>query len=90
MEEKKKVVYVPKSTAKERTFKGADGELVSVIGISFKSEDFYDFIAENTNEKGYINLDISKRKEVGTYGDTHSITLNNFVKKEAVADGLPF
>jgi len=89
MEEKKKVIYVPKSTAKERTFKGTDGELVSVIAISFKAEDFYDFIAENTNEKGYINFDITKRKEVGTYGDTHSIVLNTYVKKEAV-DGLPF
>jgi len=31
------------------------------------------------NEKnGYINLEINERKEVGKYGETHSVTINDF------------
>ena len=91
MEENKKL-YVPKSTAKERTFKGKNDEVVTVLALSFKAEELYDFVASHTNEKGYINFDIVRRKEVGQYGDTHSIVLNDYVKKEVAveSDGLPF
>lgn len=81
MEEKKKI-YVPKSSARERTFKGKDGELVTILALSFKAEELYDFVTQNTNEKGYINFDVVRRKEPGQYGDTHSLILNDYKKEE--------
>jgi hypothetical protein len=30
------------------------------------------------NEKGYVNMTMSKRKEPGQYGDTHYFTLNEW------------
>lgn len=85
MAEEKKVLFVPKSSVKERTFKSGE-ELVTVLALSFKAEELYDFVSEHANAKGYINFDIKKRKEVGPYGDTHSVTLNDYVKK----DDAPF
>ena len=38
------------------------------------------FIQAHTNERGYLNLNISKRNEVGQYGDTHSISLDTWKK----------
>jgi len=36
-------------------------------------------IQQYANEKGYINMTMSKRKEVGQYWDTHYFTLNEWV-----------
>ena len=37
-----------------------------VCSLSIKAEEFNQFIEENVNEKGYVNLQILKRKEKGT------------------------
>ena len=92
--EEKKNVYVPKTTARERTFKGKNDEQVTIIALSFRADDLFDFVSQHTNAKGYVNFDIVRRKEVGQFGDTHSVVLNDYVKKEVVEvvedDGLPF
>jgi hypothetical protein len=67
-------VYVPKSSAKEVTFR--DGG--SMLKLSFKVDEFIAFLQQNKNEKGYINLVCSKRREVGQYGDTHSLVLDTW------------
>jgi len=67
------------------SFKEIDGKYGSFFNMSFKLED----LQELANDKGYINLTISKRKEVGQYGDTHSIVLNEYKPKskdEGVSD----
>ncbi len=69
--------YVPGSSAKSR-----DTQFGEVIKLSFKAKEFADFVKANANEKGYINLEVSPRKEVGQYGDTHSVKLDNWVPKE--------
>lgn len=35
-------------------------------------------LQQYTNEKGYVNMTMSKRKEVGQYGETHYFTLNEW------------
>jgi hypothetical protein len=69
--------YVPRSGAKEISKNGW-----SMLKLSFKSADFVKFIHENTNEKGYINLCVTKRREVGQYGDTHCVWLDTWRPSE--------
>ena len=37
-----------------------------ICNISIKADDFAEFIKENTNEKGYVNLQVLKSKDKGT------------------------
>ena len=41
-----------------------------------------DKIKEHANEKGYVNMTISKRKEVWNYWETHTAVLNEYKPKE--------
>jgi len=50
-----------------------------ILKISFKADDIIAFAKQHANARGYLNLDIVERKEVGQYGDTHSIVLDDFV-----------
>jgi hypothetical protein len=71
-------VYL-KCSAKERKF-GV------VIGV--KAEDLIAFAQQHKNERGYVNLLVSKRKAEGQYGDTHSVSLDTYDPKKT-AD-VPF
>ena len=76
----------------------------SNYGLKFsgKAEDVINQIKENTNEKGYFNWNISERKEVGKYGETHYVTVDtwkpntdkegsaNNAQSTVVEDDLPF
>ena len=44
------------------------------LKVQFKDAD-YEMMRRFANEKGYTTLFVSKRREVGKYGDTHSITI---------------
>lgn len=48
-------------------------------------------INKNTNEKGWINLIVKKRKEVGKYGETHSISVDTWKpeKQDQVTEQIP-
>ena len=37
-----------------------------VCSLSFKTDDFIQFLIENTNDKGYVNLQVLKSREKGT------------------------
>ena len=37
-----------------------------VCSLSVKTDDFVQFLKENTNEKGYVNLQVLKSKDKGT------------------------
>ena len=37
-----------------------------ICGLSFKTDDFIQFLKENTNGKGYVNLKVLKSKDKGT------------------------
>jgi len=60
-----------KCRAKEKIFENGG----SVLNVAIKSEELIEFVRKHTNETGYLHLNISKRKEIGQYGDTHSISL---------------
>ncbi len=48
-----------------------------IASLSFKTEDFAQFLKEHTNDKGYVNLQILKSKEHGKF----NATLDTFVPK---------
>lgn len=73
MAEQKTKTYVPKSSAKLRKVSFGD-----VISLSFKSEDLIAFAKAHANDKGYLNLEILPRKTPSDYGDTHSVSLNDW------------
>lgn len=66
-------IYLKKVSAKEvQTQWGA------VLKLGVHADTMIDFLNQHRNEKGYVNIAISPRKEVGQYGDTHSVTLDTW------------
>lgn len=66
-----------KCSAKQKRFDNGG----SVINLGVKTADLIAFAEAHTNERGFLNLVISERREVGQYGDTHSVTLDTYVGK---------
>lgn len=70
-----------------------------MLGISFNRTDLQKMM-DNLNEKDWINLNVAPRKDVGKYGETHSITIykpEGKVEKKATKtvedidfDSIPF
>jgi hypothetical protein len=48
-----------------------------LLKVSFNRDDLQKMM-DNLNAKGWINLNCSKRKEVSQYGQTHSISIDNW------------
>lgn len=61
--------YLNKVTLKESKF-----------GIKFsgKTDEVIAQLLAITNEKGYFNLEIQKRKEAGKYGETHYVKVDEW------------
>lgn len=64
-------VYL-KCSAKAKTFNNGG----SIIKVGIKVSDLAEFVKAHKNDRGYLNLVISERREVGQYGDTHSVYLD--------------
>jgi hypothetical protein len=60
--------------------KARDTQFGQIIKLGVKADDLIAFAREHVNSRGYLNLDIVARKEVGQYGDTHSVALDDYVK----------
>ena len=68
-----------------------------ICNLSVKTDDFIQFLKENTNEKGYVNLQVLKSKDKGTLyavvdtfepkANTASTEIKKAVKKQ---DNDPF
>jgi hypothetical protein len=69
-------VYVP-LFVKEHEFK--DGG--TILKMSCKVDKLVAFLNQHVNAKGYVNMAISRRKEVGQYGDTHYAVLDTWEPK---------
>ena len=54
--------------------KAVTGQFGEFFNMSFNIEKLQQY----ANEKGYVNITMSKRKEPGQYGDTHYFTLNDW------------
>jgi len=63
-----------------KEFKFEDGG--TTLNISFSNKDL-DEMKGYLNEKGYINLRCTKRKEPSQFGQTHSIVLDTWKPKDA-------
>lgn len=60
--------------AKEVKF--ADGG--SILKLSGKGDKLIAWIEANVNDRDYINLVVSRRREVSQYGHTHSVVLDTW------------
>ena len=65
--------YINKVTLKEGKFS---------IKFSGKTDEVIAQLLAITNDKGYFNLEIGKKKEVGKYGDTHYLKVDDWKPKE--------
>jgi hypothetical protein len=63
-------IYVGGATEKS-------GNFGSFHKISFKREDL-ELMMQNLNAKGYVNLNMNKRKEPSQYGQTHSLVIDTW------------
>lgn len=64
-------IYVPKCSAKQVPN-------TTILKLSFKAKELRDFLNEHVNEKGYVNLCVTPRREVGQFGDTHCVWLDTW------------
>lgn len=46
--------------------------------MSFNTKKFTDELLGYANEKGYVNCNVGKRKEVGKFGETHYLVLDTW------------
>lgn len=54
--------------------KGVNGQFWEFFNMSFNLEKLQQY----ANEKGYVNMTMSKRREAWQYGDTHYFVLNEW------------
>jgi len=70
-----------------------DGDMVEFsLNLTKLGKEATDHMFEYNGEK-FIKLKVAKMKEANEYGKTHYVEVNTFkpeVKKEKVADDLPF
>jgi len=63
-------IYVGGATEK-------NGNFGAFHKISFKREDL-DLMIQNLNSKGYVNLNMNRRREPSQYGQTHSLVIDTW------------
>lgn len=73
-------------SAKAKTFSNGGTKLL--IGV--KVEDLIAFAKAHGNERGYLNLVVTERREVGQYGDTHSVALDDYQPKGRTVEDVAF
>ena len=66
-----------KCSAKEKVFPNGG----SILNLGIKVADLLEFAQRHANERGYLNLSVQSRREIGKFGDTHTISLDAWVKK---------
>ena len=67
--------------SEEKIYVGGAKEMSGNFGefhkISFKREDL-ELLMQNLNAKGYVNLNMNKRKHPSQYGQTHSLVIDTW------------
>lgn len=76
-------IYVPGSSAKAHRFQ--DGN--HILKLGFHVEALEEFIKAHTNDRGYLNLVVSKRREPGKHGETHSVYLDDWQPRREGSTG---
>ncbi len=67
------------------TAKAVSTQYGEMMNLSLKLEDMKAIV----NEKGYVNMTVMKRKEVGKFWDTHYVVENNYKKEWATQEKYP-
>ena len=57
--------------------KQREGKFGLFFSLSFSKKD-YEEMGKHFNDRGYVNLVMNERKEVGQFGDTHSVSIDNW------------
>jgi hypothetical protein len=65
--------------------KAISGQFGEFFNISVNIEKLQAY----ANEKGYVNMTMSKRREPGQYGDTHYFTLNEYNPENNTSNNNP-
>jgi hypothetical protein len=76
--------YINAISAKQVTFDSGK----SILKLNIHVGRFVEQLAQYANEKGYVNLGVSERKEKGKFGETHSVWLDTW-KPTHRADAAP-
>jgi len=71
-------VRAPKVYAKGMSLKQKNYGHKNKIGISINVEKFIQFLHENVNEKGWVNIQAWSNDEVGKFGETHTATIDDW------------
>ncbi len=70
----------------------ADGG--TLLNVRVKADVLTAFLEQHTGADGWLRLTIKRRKAVGQFGDTHSVTLDTFTPTPkaplVTADDIPF
>ena len=53
-----------------------------VVSVSINAKTLIEELNKHTNAKGYVNIDLLRRKEADKNGNTHYAVLNEWKKKE--------
>jgi hypothetical protein len=73
--EKAKPVYVPGWATERQAPFGV------VLRLRFPVDKMVAFLREHANAKGYVNVEVSRRREVSQDGDTHTMKLDTWEPK---------
>ena len=67
------------------------------VKLAFNAEELIAQIKEHKNDKGYINLELKKRKDADKFGNTHYLEVDTYkpeskeaATKKSEDNGLPF
>lgn len=71
----------PRIFAKGMTIKQKNFGNKNKISMGINVEKFTQFLHENVNDKGYVNLQAWSLDEIGKYGETHTATIDNWEPK---------
>ena len=71
--------------------KSHEGKYGEFLSVSIRATELGTFLIEHEDEKGWVRLNINKRKTPDKHGNTHYATLDTFVprKREQTDDNLP-
>jgi len=67
-----------KTYADGMNFKTAKTKFGAILKIGINAEKMIAFLNQNKNEKGFVNIDVMKRKQESEFGETHYAVLNEY------------
>ena len=76
--------YINGISAKQVTFTSGK----SILKLNIHVAKLIEQLQQHANEKGYVNLGVSERREKGKYGETHTVWLDTW-KPTPKADAQP-